>query len=91
MHIHMHVHMRKLHIRAMELKKGFQKEQGFQGRFKSTDGGRMTDRNVELVPNNWSQVGERALTTGLCSEGWYMCFIAAAFYTEIEYSVAGRL
>ena len=32
---------------------------------------RMTDRNRELVPNNWSLVRERALTTGLCSEGWY--------------------
>ena len=31
----------------------------------------MTDRNRELVPDNWSLVGERALTTGLCSEGWY--------------------
>ena len=27
---------------------------------------RMTDRNRELVPNNWSLVRERALTTGLC-------------------------
>ena len=31
----------------------------------------MTDRNRELVPDNWSLVRERALTTGLCSEGWY--------------------
>ena len=31
----------------------------------------MTDKNRELVPNNWSLVRERALTTGLCSEGWY--------------------
>ena len=43
-HIHTHVHMHKLHITAMELKKGFQKEQGFQGRFERTDRGRMTDR-----------------------------------------------
>ena len=50
----------------------------------------MTDRNTELVPNNWSQVGERVLTTGLCPERWYMCFMAAVFYTKIEYSVAGR-
>ena len=29
------------------------------------------DRNRELVPDNWSLVRGRALTTGLCSEGWY--------------------
>ena len=26
---------------------------------------------MALVPDNWSLVRERALTTGLCSEGWY--------------------
>ena len=31
----------------------------------------MTDRNRELVPDNWSLVRERALTTVLRSEGWY--------------------
>ena len=31
----------------------------------------MTDRNRELVPDNWSLVRERALTTGLCWEGCY--------------------
>ena len=31
----------------------------------------MANRNRELVPDNWSIVRERALTTGLCSEGWY--------------------
>ena len=31
----------------------------------------MADRNRELVPNNWGLVRERALTIGLCSEGWY--------------------
>ena len=31
----------------------------------------MADRNRELVPDNWSLVTERALTKGLCSEGWY--------------------
>ena len=31
----------------------------------------MTGRNRQLVPDNWSLVRERALTTGLCSEGWY--------------------
>ena len=30
----------------------------------------MVDRNRELVPDNWSLVSERLLTTGLCSEGW---------------------
>ena len=29
------------------------------------------ERNGELVPDNWSLVRERSLTTGLCSEGWY--------------------
>ena len=29
------------------------------------------DRNRELVPDKWSLVRERALTAGLCSEGWY--------------------
>ena len=31
----------------------------------------MADTNRELVPDNWSLVRERALATGLCSEGWY--------------------
>ena len=31
----------------------------------------MEDRNRELVPDNWNLVREKALTTGLCSEGWY--------------------
>ena len=31
----------------------------------------MADRNRELVPDNWSLVGERMLITRLCSEGWY--------------------
>ena len=31
----------------------------------------MADRNRELVPDNWSLVRERVLTTGLSSEGWY--------------------
>ena len=35
---------------------------------KRTDRGRMTDRNRELVPDSWSLVRERALTTWLCSE-----------------------
>ena len=28
----------------------------------------MADRNRELVPDNWSLVRERTLTTGLCAE-----------------------
>ena len=39
--------------------------------FKRADRGRMADRKRELVPGNWSLVREGALTTGLCSEGWY--------------------
>ena len=31
----------------------------------------MAYRNRELVPDIWSLVREKALTTGLCSEGWY--------------------
>ena len=31
----------------------------------------MADRNRELVPDNWSLVRERALTTRSCSEVWY--------------------
>ena len=31
----------------------------------------MTGRNRELVPDSCSLVRERALTTGLYSEGWY--------------------
>ena len=31
----------------------------------------MADRNREFVPDKWSLVRERALTTGLCSVGWY--------------------
>ena len=39
--------------------------------FKRADRGRMADRNRASVPNNWSLVRQRTLTTGLCSEGWY--------------------
>ena len=31
----------------------------------------MAERNRELVPDNWSLVREKAMTTGLCSEAWY--------------------
>ena len=43
----------------------------FQGRFKRADRGRMTDRDRELVPDNWSLVRVRELSTGLCSERGY--------------------
>ena len=69
-HTHMHAHTdlhacacshtHQSHIRAMRPKK---KEKGFQGRFKRADRSRMVDRNRELVPDNWSLVRERALTT----------------------------
>ena len=31
----------------------------------------MADTNREFVPDNWSLVRERALTTGHSSVGWY--------------------
>ena len=31
----------------------------------------MADINRKLVPDSWSLVTVRALTTGLCAEGWY--------------------
>ena len=31
----------------------------------------MADRNRKLVPDNWSLLRERVLTTRLCSERWY--------------------
>ena len=43
----------------------------FKKRFLRSERGRMTDRNRELVPDEWSLVREGALTTVLCSEGWY--------------------
>ena len=52
----------------MGLKKVFWKEKGFHGRFKTTDRGRMTDRNRELGPDNRSLVRDRALTTGTCAQ-----------------------
>ena len=37
----------------------------------TADRGRMTARNRELVPDNWSLVRERAQTTRLYAKGWY--------------------
>ena len=50
----------------------------------------MADRNRELVPDNWSLVRERALTTGLCSEGWYSItiFLADMGYNNITIPLA---
>ena len=62
---HTHTHW---YIRAMGLKKAFWKEKGFHERFKTTDRGRMTDRNRELGPDNRSLVRDRALTTGTCAQ-----------------------
>ena len=59
-HTRMHAHTHQSHIRAIRLKKSFWKEKGFQGRFKKDDRGRKSDRNWELVPDNWSLVKERA-------------------------------
>ena len=43
----------------------------------------MADRNRELVPDNWSLVREIALTTGLCSEGWYSKHSGVCRRTEL--------
>ena len=43
--------------------KVFEKRKVFNEDLKELTG-RMTDRNRELVPNSWSQVRDRALTTG---------------------------
>ena len=43
----------------------------------------MVDRKRELVPDNWSLVGERALTTGLCLEGWYSERLGACRRAEL--------
>ena len=68
-HTHTHIHC---HISGQwDWRKGFWKEKGFYGRFKSNDRGRMTDRNNTLIPDGWSLETEGALTTGLCLEGWY--------------------
>ena len=83
-HTHAHTHARThactMHTRMHTYRVVYQgnkteenvfERKGFEGRFERTDSGRMADRNRELVPSNWSLVRERALTTGLCLEGWY--------------------
>ena len=50
----------------------------------------MTDRNRELVPHNWSLVRERALTTGLCSEGSYSEYTGVIYiYTRRPLKTSG--
>ena len=49
--------------------KVFEKRKVFKEDLKRADRGRMADRNRQLVPDNWSLVRERMLTTGLCAEG----------------------
>ena len=50
-------------------------EKGFQERFKRADRDRMTDRNRELVPDNWSLVRERALFKAVYIVPITICFI----------------
>ena len=51
----------------------------------------MADRNRELVPDNWSLVREKALTTELCSEGWYSEHLGACRREELPGKVNGGL
>ena len=71
MNTHTYTHRGVYQGNGTEEMGGVLEREGFWGRFTRTDRGRMSDRNSELVPDNWSLVRERALTTGLCSEGWY--------------------
>ena len=50
----------------------------------------MADRNKELVPDNWSLVRERALTTVLCSEGWYSEHSGVCRRAELAGGSGGR-
>ena len=54
-HTHTHTHTSQDNGTEEKL---FEKK-GFQGRFKRTDRGRMTDRNRELVPDSWSLASKR--------------------------------
>ena len=69
--VSMHTKHALIYHRIGTEEKVFEKRKVFKEDFKRTHRGRMTDRNRELVPDKWSLVRERALTTGLCSEGWY--------------------
>ena len=63
-HTHTHTHSVIYQGNGIEVKV-LGKEKVFQGRFKRTDRGRITDRNRELVPDNLTLERERPLTTGL--------------------------
>ena len=65
-HAHTHTHTPVTYQGNETEEKVFKKT-----RFKRADRGRIADRNRELVPDNWSLVREKVLTTGLCSEAWY--------------------
>ena len=69
-HSHTHTHAPVAYQGNETEEKVFKKRKVFKEVLKELTGG-MVDRNRELVPDNWSLVRERALTTGLCSEGWY--------------------
>ena len=70
MHAHANTHTPVAYQGNETEEKVFKKRKVFKEDLR-VDRGRMADRNRELVPDNWSLVRERALTTGLCSEGWY--------------------
>ena len=70
-HTGMHIHTHTVVYQGNGTEeKVFKKRKIFKEDLKELTG-RITDRNWELVPDNWNVVRERALTTGLCSEGWY--------------------
>ena len=69
-HTHTHTHTSVAYQGNKTEEKLFLKRKVFKEDSKELTG-RMADRSRELVPDNWSLVRERALTTGLCSEGWY--------------------
>ena len=64
------------------------KEKDFQGRLKELTEVEMTDRNMELVPDNWSLVKERALTIENCSEGWHSGHSGVC--TDFRFLVRGK-
>ena len=75
-HAHTHTHTRAHTHRVVYQhqgngteEKGFKKRKVFKEDMEELTRGRMTDRNRELVPDNWSLVRERAPTTGPCSKG----------------------
>ena len=59
-----------------------EKEKGFRDKNSKTDRVRKADRSKEMVADKWSLVRERALTTGICSEGW--CSEHSGVYRRAE-------